>query len=84
MTYKYENSVINELEELEDEYKINYKNEIDEVRKVYRKAKAFEEIKEFVNGNSVENINDDLYEAGYVQACNDILNIIQKNGMEDK
>lgn len=42
MTYKYENSVINELEELEDEYKINYKNEIDEVRKAYRKAQAFD------------------------------------------
>ena len=42
MAYKYENSVINELEELEDEYKINYKNEIDEVRKVYRKAQAFD------------------------------------------
>lgn len=41
-TYKYEHDVINELEELEDEYKINYKNEIDEIRKVYRKAQAFD------------------------------------------
>lgn len=42
MKYKYENSVINELEELEDEHKTTYKNEIDEVRKVYRKAKPFD------------------------------------------
>ncbi|UTB81008.1 hypothetical protein [Staphylococcus carnosus] len=48
MKYKYESSVVNELEELEDEYKISYKNEIDEVRKVYRKAKELEEISKYV------------------------------------
>jgi hypothetical protein len=47
MTYKYEHDVINELEQLEDEYKLSYKNKIDEIRKVYRKAKSFDELVNF-------------------------------------
>lgn len=47
MVYKYEHDVINELEQLEDEYKLNYKNEADEVREVYRKAKSFDELVNF-------------------------------------
>ena len=47
MTYKYEHDVINELEQLEDEYKLNYKNEADEVREVYRKAESFDELVNF-------------------------------------
>ncbi|WP_435373536.1 hypothetical protein WKW47_07245 [Staphylococcus nepalensis] len=42
MAYEYEHDVINELEQIEDEYKLSYKNEINEVREVYRKAKAFD------------------------------------------
>lgn len=62
MTYKYEKSIINELEELEDEYKINYKNEIDEVRKVYQKAHAFDEIKKrFEKEYKAEILEESLY-----------------------
>lgn len=59
------------------------KNELaeKEIDEVYTKAKAFDELKTFVNENSIENINDDLYDAGYVEACNDIL---EKIRMEDE
>ncbi|GEP80650.1 hypothetical protein [Staphylococcus carnosus] len=80
MTYKYENSVINELEELEDEYKISYKNEIDEVRKVYRKAKVFDEISKYVKRKlSAEVPLDDDYLIGRFESYETIQEL-----MEDK
>lgn len=56
MAYEYEHDVINELEQIEDEYKLSYKNEINEVREVYRKAKAFDEIEQsYWKSNTPEN-----------------------------
>lgn len=56
------------------------------IEELEKKAKAFDVVKRFVNENAIEDINDDLYDAGYVQACNDILKMIQENenDSEDK
>ncbi|MDK9849741.1 hypothetical protein [Staphylococcus equorum] len=82
MEYEYEKENIRKL----NSYNVlsggaNITKPIDELQEVYKKAKAFDELKTFVNENSIENINDDLYDAGYVEACNDIL---EKIRMEDE
>lgn len=62
MAYEYEDAVINELENIEDEYKLDYGNEIKEIREVYHKAKAWDnyiaEVRERVR--FTENTKDDI------------------------
>lgn len=84
MAYEYEYAVINELENIEDEYKLDYGNEIKEVREVYRKAKAFDGVKEFVDKKIKEEeekqrILLDDYDYGLNQAYNNVDDIIQEH-----
>lgn len=58
-------------------------NEDCSVQKSNCKSKILDSVKMFASENSVESINDDLYDAGYVQACNDILEKIRKNDKGD-
>lgn len=63
MSYEYEDAVINELENIEDEYKLDYGNEIKEVREVYRKAKCFDEILKIDNQATDEDRITGQYES---------------------
>lgn len=57
MAYDYEKDVISELEQMGVDYESNgYFNMSIEVEEVYRKAKAFDEVKEFVS----EKLDEDI------------------------
>lgn len=49
MAYEYESDIPKFLKGIEYEHPLDLSKEIKEIQKVYRKAKAFDEVKEFVS-----------------------------------
>ncbi|MEM5397911.1 hypothetical protein [Staphylococcus gallinarum] len=73
MAYEYEDAVISELEQMGVDYQSNgYFNMSIEVQEVYRKAKAFDEVRSFITKRLKEEETTEEYDYGERFMCEEI------------
>ncbi|WP_347099602.1 hypothetical protein [Staphylococcus ureilyticus] len=84
MAYEYESDIPKFLKGIESEHPLDLSKEIKEIQEVYRKAKALDEIKEFIIEKLKEEEEETLrtllsdYDYGLYQAYDNVDDIIQE------
>ena len=80
MAYEYENDVVSELKQMGVDYQSNgYFNMSIELEEIYRKAKAFDEIREIEKTSDITGYHEDAESYMY-----EVEHVIEKYDMEDK